>query len=70
MTDKEKLKLAINTLQEVRTIKITDGCGDCSSLWQHEYELKAVTKALKKLGAELTSPNVNRVRAGEDNNAV
>lgn len=56
MTDKQKLALAIKTLKKVRVIAINDGCGECSNIWQNEYELKEVTKTLKALGESCETP--------------
>ncbi len=51
-SDHEKLRLAVRALKKVRKILITDGCGECSALWQNEYELKVVVQALKDLGED------------------
>ena len=62
MTDKQKLALAIKTLKAVRTIDITDGCGECSAIWQNRYELKEVVKALATLG----EPGPVKPRLGDE----
>lgn len=36
-------------LKEIEVIKITDGCAECSSLWQREYRLNKVTAMLRSL---------------------
>lgn len=45
----DAIDAAEKALEQVQRITITDGCEECSSVWQREYGLKVVDDALAKL---------------------
>lgn len=47
------LRTTVLGLEKVKVIYITDGCEECSSVWQRRYELKASVEALASAEKDL-----------------